>query len=170
VKLALNGKEQTQPVDVRANARASTTPAALAARASMSARITELSEFYSSAAKAFAAVEGEVNRASAALKSAPNAQPGADSIVVDAAKKVAELRGRLSPSYGTPVGRVFDLLGAIQSSSGAPTEAESRILDSAIGELREAITKLNELITTTMPRVRAAVGSAGGVTAPVKVP
>jgi len=170
VKLALGGKEQTQTVDVRANARAFTTAAALAARATMSARIAELAGFYSTAAKAFAAVEGEVTRASAALKAAPNAQSGADSVVSDAAKKVAELRARLSPSYGTPVGRVFDLLGAIQSSSGAPTEAESRILDSATSELREAITKLNDLITTTMPRVRSSVGSAAGVTAPVKVP
>ena len=168
VKLVLGGKEQTQAVDVRANARAFTTPAALAARAAMAARISELAGIYSAAAQAFAAVEGEVNRASAALKAAPNAQ--LDSVVTDAAKKVAELRARLSPSYGTPVGRVFDLLGAIQSSSGAPTEAESRILDSATGELRETITKLNDLITATMPRVRSAVGSASGVTAPVKVP
>ena len=134
VKLALAGREQTQTVDVRADARAVTTPAALAARATMSARITELAGIYSSAAKAFAAAEGEVNRASAALKATPNVQAGTDSVVSDAARKVAELRGRLSPSYGTPVGRVFDLLGAIQSSSGAPTEAESRILDSATGE------------------------------------
>jgi hypothetical protein len=170
VKLALAGREQTQTVDVRANARAVTTPAALAARATMSARITELAGIYSSAAKAFAAAEGEVNRASAALKATPSVQAGTDSVVSDAARKVAELRGRLSPSYGTPVGRVFDLLGAIQSSSGAPTEAESRILDSATADLREAITKLNDLITTTMPRVRSAVGSAAGVAAPVKVP
>ena len=168
VKLALGGREQTQTVDVHANPRALTTPAALAARAAMSTRIAELAGIYSSAAKAFAGVEGEVNRASAALKATPNAS--ADSVVSDAAKKVAELRGRLLPSYGSPVGRVFDLLGAIQSSSGAPTEAESRILDSATGELRDAITKLNDLITATMPRLRAAVGSAAGVNAPVKTP
>jgi photosystem II stability/assembly factor-like uncharacterized protein len=170
VKLALGGKEQTQTVDVRANARAFTNPVALASRHAMSARISEIAGLYSSAAKAFAAVDGEVTRASSALKGVPNAPPGADSVVSDAMKKVVELRGRFSASYGTPVGRVFDLLGAIQSSSGAPTEAESRILDSATGELREAITKLNDLIATTMPRVRAAVGSATGVTAPVKVP
>ncbi len=170
VKLALRGKEQTQTVDVRANPRAATTATALSARNAMSGRIAELAGIYGAAAKAMAAIEAEVTRASAALKSMPNAQPRADSVVSGAAKLVAELKPRLSPSYGTPVGRVFDLLGAIQSSSGAPTEAESRILDSATGELREAITKLNDLITTTMPRVRAAVGGAAGVTAPVRVP
>jgi hypothetical protein len=91
-------------------------------------------------------------------------------VVSDAVKKVTELKPRLAPSYGSPVGRVFDLLGAIQSSSGAPTEGESRILDSATGELREAIAKLNELISTTMPRVRTAVGGAAAVTVPVKSP
>jgi hypothetical protein len=168
VKLTLGDKEQTDSVDVRANPNAATTSAALAARSAMSARIAELSGIYAAAAKAFAAVDGEVTRAAAALKAAPNAS--ADTVVSNAAKQVNELRPRFSASYGSPIGRVFDLLGAIQSSSGAPTEAESRILESATGDLREAITKLNELITETMPRVRAAVGSAGSMTSPVRVP
>jgi hypothetical protein len=170
VKLSLGGKEQTKTVDVRPSPNAHTTPAELAARSAMSARIAELAGVYSEAAKALAAVDGEVTRAAAALKAMPNAPTGTDSVVSDATKKVAELKPRLSPSYGTPAGRVFDLLGAIQSSSGSPTEAESRMLDSATGELREAIAKLNELITNTVPQVRRAVGSAADVTAPVKVP
>ena len=91
-------------------------------------------------------------------------------VVADAARKVAELRPRFSPSYGTPIGRAFDLLGAMQSSSGAPTEAEGRILDSATWDLREAITKLNELITKTLPAVRSRVGGLAGQTEPVRVP
>ena len=134
----------------------------------MAARIAELSGIYALAAKTLTTIDGDVTRAAAAIKAAPSA--GADSVVADAAKKVTELKPRLSPSYGSPIGRVFDLLGAIQSSSGAPTEAESRILDSATAELREAIGKLNELISTTMPRVRAAVGGAAAAMAPVRSP
>jgi hypothetical protein len=169
-KLTLGGKEQSQQFDVRADARANAAPAALAARQAMSARIAELSGTYAAAAKAFSGVEAEVARFSAALKAAPNASAGADTVVADVAKKVAELKGRFSPSYGTPIGRVYDLLGALQSSSGPPTEAEGRILDSATGDLRDAITKLNEIISTTMPAVRTRVGSAGGGVVPVKVP
>ena len=168
VKLTLGDKEQTDSVEVRANPNAVTTPAALAARSAMSARIAELSTVYSVAAKAFAAVDGEVTRATAALEATPNAS--ADTVVSNAAKQVNELRPRLAATYGSPIGRAFDLLAAIQSSSGAPTEAQSRVLDSATGELREAITKLNDLIATALPRVRAAVGSAGSVTSPVRVP
>jgi photosystem II stability/assembly factor-like uncharacterized protein len=170
IKLTLGGKEASQAAEVRTDPRAATSPAALAARNAMSARIAALSGVYAAAAKALAAIDGEVTRAAAALKATPNASAAADSAVAAASKQAAELKPRLGASYGTPIGRAFDLLAAIQSSSAAPTDAESRILDSATGELREAITKLNELITTTMPRVRTAIGSAATVTTPVKLP
>jgi hypothetical protein len=169
-KLTLGGKEQSQQFDVRADARTDATPAALAARQAMSQRIADLGATYAAAAKAFSTVESELTRLGATVKAMPNAPPGTDTVVAAAAKRVADLKSRFSPSYGTPIGRAFDLLGALQSSSGAPTEAEGRILESATGELRDAITKLNEIITTTMPAVRARVGPAGAEVAPVKVP
>ena len=169
-KLTVGGKDQSQQFDVRPDTRANATTTALAARHAMSARIAELSGTYSAAAKAFSAVEAEMGRLSAAVKATPNAAGSTDSVVADAARKVAELKPRFSPAYGTPIGRAFDLLGALQSSSGAPTEAEGRILDSATGELREAITKLNDMISTTLPAVRARVGATGAAVAPVKLP
>jgi hypothetical protein len=170
VKLTVGGKEQTQSMEVRGDPRAAATPATLASRAAMSARIAELSAIYADAAKALASVDGEVTRISAALKGVPNVAAGTDTLMAGATRTLAELKGRLASSYGSPIGRAFDLLGAIQSSSGAPTEAESRILDSATGELREAIGKLNELIVTTMPKVRTAAGTAGSLTSPVRAP
>jgi hypothetical protein len=169
-KLTVTGKEQSQSVDVRPDPRAHTTPAALASRHAMSMRIAELSEVYSAAAKAFGAVNGELERLAASVKAMPNAPAGADSAVTAAARTAAELRPRFSPSYGTPIGRAFDLLGALQSSSGAPTEAEGRILDSATGELRETITRLNGLITTTLPAVRSRVGALAVQTEAVRLP
>ena len=171
VKLTVGGKEQAQPVDVRPDPRAQATPAALAARHAMSMRIADLSGIYSAAAKSLATVEAELTRLAASVKAVPNGAVPADSAAVaDAAKKVAEIKPRLSPSYGTPIGRAFDLLGAIQSSSGAPTEAETRILDSATSDLRDAITKLNELIATTLPAVRARVGALPLPTQPLRLP
>jgi len=170
VKLLARGKEATQQMDVRANPRAFTTPAALAARHAMSVRIAELSRAYEDGAKALAAVDAELTRFAAAVKAQPNAPPAVDSAVSAAAKQVAELRPRFSPSYGTPIGRAFDLLGALQSSSGAPPEAQGRVLDSAAADLREAITKLNEIITTTMPAVRGKVGGLSASVERLKVP
>jgi hypothetical protein len=115
-------------------------------------------------------VDAEVTRLGASVKALPNAPAGADSAVGDVTKKIVELRGRLASTYGSPVGRMFDLLGALQSSSGAPTEAESRILDSATGELRDAITKLNEIISTTLPAARTRLGQLDGGVQPVKLP
>jgi hypothetical protein len=169
-KLTLGDKEQSQQFEVRPDTRANTTTAALAARRAMSNRIAELSATYAAAAKTLSALDAELGRLGASVKAMPNASPGADSVVTDAAKKVAELRPRFSPGYGTPIGRAFDLLGALQSSSGAPTEAEGRILDSATGELRDAITKLNEIIATTLPAVRTRVGALGTGIQPVQTP
>jgi hypothetical protein len=90
--------------------------------------------------------------------------------VAATARRVAELKPRFSPSYGTPIGRAFDLLGALQSSSGPPTEASARILDASTTELRDAITKLNEIITTMMPAVRSRIGTTSAQTEPVRVP
>jgi hypothetical protein len=80
------------------------------------------------------------------------------------------LRPRLAPSYGTPIGRAFDLLGALQSSSFAPTEAHGRILDAAAKDLRDAIAALNQVVTTTMPALRARVGAAATGVEPLKLP
>ena len=128
-----------------------------------------MSAFYEPAAKAYAAVQAELTGLTERVKAMPNKPAGVDSAITDATRKVAELRSRLAPSYGTPIGRAFDLLGALQSSSFAPTGAHGRILDAATNDLREAIAALNQVITMTMPALRAKVG-ARGTSNPVKVP
>jgi photosystem II stability/assembly factor-like uncharacterized protein len=170
VKLTVAGKEVSQPVEVRSDPRAATTPAALAARHAVSTRIAELSGIYSAAAKALAAIDAELGRLAASVKAMPNAPAGSDSLMAATARRVSELKPRFSPAYGTPIGRAFDLLGALQSSSGPPTEASARILDASTTELRDAITKLNEIITTTMPAVRSRVGTTSVQTEPVRLP
>jgi photosystem II stability/assembly factor-like uncharacterized protein len=170
VKLSAGGTELTQPVEVRSDSRAFTTPAALAARQAMSRRIAELTRYYADAAKAYAVVAAELTRLSDAAKATAGANAGTDSLVADAARKVTALRQRFSPSYGTPIGRAFDLLGALQSSSAPPTESHARVLAAATADLREAITTLNEVITTVMPNVRSRVGASVRGVEPVKVP
>jgi len=169
VKLVVGGKESTQSIEVGSDPRVPSNAEALVARNDMSMRIAGLSATYSAAAKTFQALDAELTRLAASVKAMPSAPTGADSAVSDATRKLAELRPRLSPSYGTPIGRAFDLLAALQSSSGPPTEAHGRVLDSATSDLREAITKLNEIITGVMPAVRSKVG-VSGVVEPVKLP
>ena len=169
VTLVAGGKEYSQQVEVRADPRVRVAREALVARQAMSQRITELSAFYEPAAKAYAAVQAELTGLTERVKAMPNKPAGVDSAITDATRKVAELRSRLAPSYGTPIGRACDLLGALQSSSFAPTGAHGRILDAATNDLREAIAALNQVITMTMPALRAKVG-ARGTSNPVKVP
>jgi hypothetical protein len=65
---------------------------------------------------------------------------------------------------------VLDVLGALESSSGAPTEAMRRTLDLYAAQLRDAIARLNDVITAGMPPLRATAGRSGTVTTPVRLP
>jgi hypothetical protein len=100
---------------------------------------------------------------------APNAAR-ADSMVAGVAARLDSLRPRLRSDYSTPIGRIFDVLGALESSSGAPTEGMRRTLDLYAAQLRDVVTRLNDVITAGMPPVRSSVGQPGAVSTPVRLP
>jgi photosystem II stability/assembly factor-like uncharacterized protein len=170
LKLVARGRELTQPLDVRADPASLATAEALQSRLAASMRIGELARLYDDGAKAYAPVAAEVGRIRASLKERSNVPPAVDSALAEATRQVDALRPRMSPSYGTPIGRAFDLLGALQSSSLPPTEAHLRVLDAATADLRDALGRLNDLLTKTMPALRTAVGTLRPRIEPVKVP
>ena len=75
------------------------------------------------------------------------------------AATLTTLRARFGQSYSTPIGQAFDLLGGLESSSAAPTEAEQRTLDMVKADLSDAYAKLQALIATQMPMLRELVRS-----------
>jgi photosystem II stability/assembly factor-like uncharacterized protein len=166
VKLMANGREVSQKVQVRADPRVNPTTDALRARIDAGMKIGELNRAFVDGAKLFERIDAEAGRLHAALKESRSspATAAADSALRDVATRLDSLRPRFrAQGFGSPMGRAFDLLGALEASSSAPTEAQRRLLDHLTTELRENIEQLNELASKTMVGVRARIAAAVSV-------
>jgi photosystem II stability/assembly factor-like uncharacterized protein len=173
VKLVARGRDVTQKVQVRADPRVTVSAVALRARIDAGMKIGELNRAFTDGAKAFERADAEVGRLRAALKDSKSspATAAADSLLRDLGTRIDSLRPRFrTQGFGSPIGRAFDLLGAIEASSGAPTESQQRTLEHLTAELRENIAQLNDLVTTRLPELRAKVTAAGGSVDAVKPP
>ena len=156
IELDVDGKTLTRDVHVRTDPRVVTTPEALRARWAMMSEIDSITRTFAVERKRFMAVDSEYTRLAAALAKSPSAT---DSTAKAAATVAATLRTRFGSSYPTPIGQAFDLLGGLESSSATPTEAERRTLDAVKADLADAYAKLETLVTTQMPKLRALVAS-----------
>jgi photosystem II stability/assembly factor-like uncharacterized protein len=153
VRLIGRGRTLTQPVQVRGDSSALTTPEALAARERMSASIDSLSRVFRDGKRALTAVDTEFAHSRALIESRSKS-PAVDSVVHHLAKELDQLHAGFDEEYGSAIGDAFDLLGGLEASSAMPTEAEQRTLDASTIHLRATIAKLNYVITTDMPRLR----------------
>ena len=157
VQLTAEGKTLTRTVRVRTDPRALTTPEALRARWAMMTEVDSLSRAFAPERATFVAADSEYTRLVKSLGTDTAATR--DSVVKRAGATLAALRANFSTGYSAPIGQAFDLLGGLESSSAAPTEAERRTLDSVTADLRDAFAKLHDVITTDMPKVRQLVTS-----------
>jgi hypothetical protein len=173
VKLITGGREVAQKVQVRADPRVIVSAEALRARVDAGMKIGELNRAFTDGVKAFERTDAELGRLRAASKDTKRtpAAATADSALRDVGARVDSLRPRFrAQGFGSPMGRAFDLLGALEATSAAPTEAQQRTLDHLTIELRENIAQLNDLITTRMPDLRSKVAAATGGVDAVKPP
>ncbi|HEY2376342.1 MAG TPA: hypothetical protein VGH98_10250 [Gemmatimonadaceae bacterium] len=159
VQLIGGAKTLSRTVHVRSDPREVTTPDAVRARWAMMMQVDSLSRAFAPEREAFVAADSEYTRLIKQLGGPTSSVVTSDSVVKSVTSAVTTLRGRLSAGYSAPIGQAFDLLGGLESSSAAPTEAERRTLDAAIADLRDAFAKLHELETTEMPRLRQVVSS-----------
>jgi len=166
VKLLANGREFTQKVQVRGDPRVNVTTEALRSRIDAGMKIGELNRAFVDGAKLFERTDAEAGRLRAALKDSKSstATTAADSALRDLSTRIDSLRPRFrGQGFGSPMGRAFDLLGALEASSGAPTEAQQRLLDHLTMELRENIEQLNDVASKRMVCVRGRVAAAVAV-------
>lgn len=158
VKLVAHGATATQTVQVRANPRSASSPEASAARQLVAKRVDSLSRAYAEGKRLLAAVDTEFAHLRPLLASR-GPSPATDSLLKIVAAQLSTLRRGFASDYGAPIGEVFDVLGGLESSSVAPTQAEQRALDFAAADLAASITKLNALVTTEMPKLRAVLSA-----------
>ena len=155
VRLLAAGATLTQVVHVRRDSAAVTTPDALRARDAMSASIDSLTRAFRDGKRALTEVDTEVARAKALV--GHHAGSTADSVVKHVSTLLAAVHRGFGESYGTAIGNAYDLLGGLEASSATPTEAEQLTLDESKRHLVATIGKLNDIITTELPKLRAAI-------------
>ncbi len=158
VHLSAGGRTQTQTVQVMIDARVRTTPAALRARMLAGMRIGELNRVSADGASAVKTLDAELAGLRAAVAQHAAAS-GADSTLEAATARLDSIGAKFRSGFGAPVGRALDLLGALEASSLAPTEAQQRTLDQVTAELTTDVGALNEFITQQMPALRARIGA-----------
>ena len=157
VRLTTSRGVAEQPVDVRTDPKAMTTPDALRARWALAQRVDSLSRAYLGARRKFVATDSEVAKLRASLSGHPHPAT-LDSTAAAVVAALTSMRSRFGSSYPTPIGQAFDVLGGVESSWAAPTVSEVRALDNAVADLRDAIDRLNRIVATDLPKLRAAVG------------
>jgi hypothetical protein len=131
------------------------TAAGLRARMAAAMKIGELNRAYADGAKAVALADTDLTRLRAALKERGNVPAAIDSAARAVSTKLDSLKPRFRQGFGSPMGRALDLLGALEASSAAPTEAQQRTLEFVTAEIAEDVGKLNELTSSGIPALRA---------------
>jgi hypothetical protein len=125
----------------------------------MMMQIDSLSRVFAEERKAFVAADSAYTRLIKQLGGPTSTVAMNDSIVKSVTSAMETLEGRFGSGYSAPIGQAFDLLGGLESSSAAPTEAEQRTLNSVISDLHDAFAKLHEFQTTQIPRLQQVVSS-----------
>jgi hypothetical protein len=170
VTISARGTTASQTVQVRADSSALSTPEASAARQRFIVRVDTLSRAFRDGKRALAELDTEFTNMKPLLEHPPRS-PATDSAIKRVEKQLRGLHESFAEEYGGPIGNAFDLLGGIEGSSSAPTQAEERMLDLAATQLRDAIAKLNDAIKTSMPELRLALKQqAPRAIAPVRPP
>ena len=156
VKMMADGATLSQVVHVERDTEAASTPDELRAREEMSVAIDSLTRAFRDGKRALAEVDTEVERAKALVGLRKNVA-AADSAVRHVSTLLSAVHRGFGESYGTTIGNAYDLLGGLEASSAVPTDAERLTLDRSRNELTATIGKLNDIITTELPKLRAAI-------------
>jgi hypothetical protein len=155
---------------VRDDPRAMRTPEAGRARAATIARIDSVVQAFAVARRNFTAADSEFTRLAASVRRRSTIPPATDSLLKAMQTEANQLRGRFAGSYGTPIGQIFDLLGGLESTSNAPTEAEERTLRFAASDIADAIKRLRDFTDLHLVRLRGANAAPLVGSAPAPVP
>ena len=126
VTIAARGKELSEKVTVRADPRTNTSPEALQARHRVSQHVNEMLRAFTDASTTLDRLDAEVKRVKELVKDQPDASKALDQPLADFTKKLGEAKDKFKAGWGGPKFSLLDLLGQLQASSAAPTDAQAR--------------------------------------------
>ncbi len=161
VRLAVRGREMSQPVQVRVDPHAQTSPEALQARFRASQAVADLQRAFTESSAVIQAMTTELDAVNARLK-----EPGANKAAVEGpvkefTKKLDDLKEKFKAGWGGPKFLIFDLAGQLQASTSAPTDAQLRAIDQLTTRLTTDIEGLNAVTSRELPEFRTRMASAG---------
>ena len=147
VSLTSRGATLSQKVTVRSDPRGASTPEGQRVRAALNLRARDLSRVYYDVVTALDAIDAQ-------LAGAEGGQPR-DSAAKAIASETKTLRARAhGNSIVSGIGRLFDLVAAVESSSMPPTEMQQRSLAASVAEFTEIVANVNDIISKRLPPVR----------------
>jgi photosystem II stability/assembly factor-like uncharacterized protein len=151
VKLVARGRESVQTVTVRSDPRAGAPIEALQARLRLSLGVNEMLRAFTDATAALDALEGEEKRVRTLLEPQPEASKALEAPLDEFAKNLKAAREKFKAGWGGPKFSLIDLLGQLQASSTAPTEAQARANEQLQASLTADIELVNGLVEKEYP-------------------
>jgi photosystem II stability/assembly factor-like uncharacterized protein len=173
VKLTARGREVTQPLQVRTDSRARTSPEALKARFDASQKIAALVKSFVEGVRAADGLDRRMTAIRDAMKTQSNAPQSAKGRADALGKEVDRLKGEFRAGFGGPKFQYLDLAGQLQASTSAPTEAQLTAIDQLTAKLTENLNAVNAVITRDLPQLEAELKSSNITTGdlqPVALP
>jgi photosystem II stability/assembly factor-like uncharacterized protein len=157
VTLAARGRELAEKVTVRADPRTTASPQDLQARFRTSQRLNEMLRAFTEASSTLDRFEAEVKRVKDLVKDQPEAAKALEQPLADFGKKLTETKEKFKAGWGGPKFSLVDLLGQLQASSTAPTDAQARAADQLQESLAKDLELVNGLIATDYPALQGQV-------------
>lgn len=149
VSLTARGATVSEKVTVRSDPRGASTPDGQRVRAALNLRARDLSRVYYDVVTALDAIDAQLAGPGA------GGGPPRDSAAKAIASETRTLRARAhGNSIVSGIGRLFDLVAAVESSSMPPTDMQRRSLAASVAEFTEIVAKVNDIITKRLPPIR----------------
>ena len=155
VTLSARGRDLKQTVQVRADPRTKASPETLRARLEVSQSLNTMLATFMEATSAIQAVDKELARLREAVKAAGDGHENASKSLDELGKKLDPIRLKFRPGFGGGKFGFLDLLGQLQASTSAPTEAQVRARDHLKAGLLESVSELNSVLTKELAEVQA---------------
>ncbi|HEY9450807.1 MAG TPA: hypothetical protein VIQ60_13735 [Gemmatimonadaceae bacterium] len=170
VRLAVGGQVAEESVEVTANPLARTTEVALEARWRAAMAVNELLRAWNDASKASAKLVARLERATD-TSGAVAASDADRKALEELGARAKKLDGIFASGWGTLKSDILDVSGAMQSSTGSPTEAQLLLIERHKGVMSRHIEELNTVLAEqhALDR-RIAAGGGGGAAPSVELP